>query len=373
MNFDLYFLKETIPIILIFILISAKIMFGKKFNNWAFWILLSVCLIYTIFVLSVAMYMVFSLQGEIKPTIIQKINSFVGPFMFELYKFLNYVLAIMLIISSVGSIIYYQKTKNKDIFKRYLINCLIILFLFIGGYPVYFLSKNDKFEPYQALEISTNMSIIPGLKGFLASITSLEIDRKINSLIYNQKVPDYSSNEIQNLVKKSQKYSNLYAKLNGNSNFLILYLNSLRYRDCDTAEYAINQIKNKGLKNPEKYYAEISICRGDYYKALKYANQIKLTDNTSKKSKFWLTVKILIKLKKYDLALNILQNAPEQFKEHSSYYRAMIFIYYKKGRADISSQYFEILKRGKYAPQYIHKYNTLPEFIEHIDNFNLII
>ena len=384
-------IKNLLPIIIIPVLISLKIMLGKKFNNWIFGILLSICLIYDIVVFIVLAQMSYAVTDNTL-TIAQKINNVTVDILYKSLKYTNWITPILLIITSLVTIIYYKKTNSKEILQRYCINLLFLGLLFFIGYPIYFISfsedvtnsdlyvtnfyanqdytQSDNKVVIEKYEKASDMSIFPPIKGYMAYNASIALSREIDKSLNAYLKPVNLSNDVKNLFKEYIKYSKRNADIFGNDRYTNVYLQTLMWKFYDTAEAALKKIELTG-KNITGLYVDLYIRKGDYQKALNYLNNDNgyYENSNHPEQKIYSKIRIYIGQKKYNEALTLL-NVNRNVFAYKQYMDAVIYIDYKTG--DIVNAYNQFENLKKYQEQqksntYLNKY-TLDDYIKFLDS-----
>ena len=161
---------------------------------------------------------------------------------------LNIYLLIFWGILFVYCIIKYIQIKDISLLKRLGISSLIIIFLIILAlptlyFPIYSVFQYDPYYPWdtskkeiEKMELATKLSVLPAMKAFYSDTTALLIDRYLFNE-YQEKliIPDFSSQEAQNLINEYIKYKEYSAKTKNCTEYALLSVRCLHYEFFEDA------------------------------------------------------------------------------------------------------------------------------------------
>ncbi len=344
---NIYTIAGFMPVALILATVILKIYFSKKFKNELFYAILIILLLYSSAVYSIIFFMT-AVQDN--STFLQHNNIALGGFLTSLYPSVFVVSVLILVIMVTGTTIYYVKTKDKTVIKKFEISFIILAFVIYLGLPVIIASTPVKTAAgrINMYKTASDTAIIPALRGYYAGLAAMNIfDEIINKYKRAGKFPDYSSIEAKTLINEYLKYKTLEADLTNYDNYLMIAIFCLNVEEPDKAiEYA-EKAKFFGAKT-DGILASAYIAKDDYSKAYEYAMK---TNNPS----FYL-VKIYTAENKFDEALKELE---KEKNKKTFYNRAKAYIYYKSGKDDLALKYKEQLEQFK---DY-----SLAEFVSYID------
>lgn len=274
-----------------------------------------------------------------------------------MYPFILISEIIITPVITIGTIIYYIKTRNKIILKKWGLSIILLALIFYTELPVFIMPQNILLRnvEYNTKDnkLAADIAVVPGLKAFYAGNTALCIQEEIINKFKTGKFPDLSSKEAQDMINDYIKYAKIEADLTMPSNYLLMAAACLDYRDFDNAHKYANIAKKKGF-NAEGIFADIYIHTKDYEKAFEHAQK-------AKNQSFYL-IKIYTALNQFDKALEELEKENSKLPVRFSY-KFKAFICYKTGKKDLALEY-----KAK-VPQF-NEY-SLEEFIKYIEMYDL--
>ena len=113
---NIYTIAGFMPVALILAAVILKIYFSKKFKNKLFYAILIILLLYSSAVYSIIFFMT-AVQDN--STFLQHNNIALGGFLTSLYPSVFFVSVLILVIMVTGTTIYYVKTKDKTVIKKF--------------------------------------------------------------------------------------------------------------------------------------------------------------------------------------------------------------------------------------------------------------
>ena len=342
-------------VLFVLITIIAKIYFPKKFNNIVFAMLLIFFLIPSVIHITVLHYLTTPVQ--LAASIIHKINNTMGAYILTMYPAIFISEIIIPPVITLGTIIYYVKTRNKTVLKKWGISIILLALIFYAELPVFIMPHNiyqrNIKDNIQNNKLAAKVAVIPGLKAYYARNTALCIQEEIINKFKTGKFPDFSSKEAQDMINEYIKYSKIEADLTMPSNYPLIAIACLEYGDFDNALKYADIAKKKGL-HVEGILADIYIHTKDYEKAFEHAQK-------AKNSSYYL-VKIYTAQNRFDKALEELEKENSKLPViFSDKFKA--FICYKTGKKDLALEY----------KARIPKFNdySLEEFIRYMEIYDL--
>lgn len=362
---------SPVPILTIII---AKIYLGKKFSNKAFYInlifffILSFLITYTylkiFFKIPIPKYF-FETKSyiEILNSLLSKISL---PYCYIFLECFIYLFSILLICT----LIYFYKTKNKDIFKKFFISILILAPFMHDSYAISgitiknFLSTQKESEFFiDKVKIAETKVIFPPLKASLAEIIAGSIKSNYSLIeIYHL---DKNPENIQKMVDEYIKYNTISSDIVGYDFNSVKFLNEVqRY---DEALRIIDKIESRYGK-PLSERVKILLNKKDYQKALEIIEQADYRGNSEQKLLDYIS--IYAGLNDFDKAYQYLNEYKKIWERKNHLYpykRIKIYLDYKSGMTELAEKSFEELKNETTAI----KNSDFNTFIEQINKSDI--
>lgn len=333
-----------LSIIPLFLLVIAKIYFNKKFSNKAFFIsliiltIISVSIFYFAFLLSWIHNYPLSLGEKIYCCSIPLVCGNCDIFVYFCLFFIPVLF--------IASLLYFIKTKNKKVIKKFLISLLFLLPFIYISYPFFVLNFDKKYNRYGKNEYKylADKCILPQVKAFgsemlVRTILNSEIQEKFG----NRKTGNYdlSSDEAKSDVDEFVKYLKMDLKYSCYLDFdsimpLILYK---RFDDAlELIEIAEDKLKTGMVNLRLKLY----FAQKDYQKALEFAQKTKFN---RKASEYGYYMTIYTGLKEFDKAYEYYDkcitalNSEDSAKYSDNFCnKGKIYLDYKAGNTELAQK-----------------------------------
>lgn len=360
----------NLPALSIPFLICLKIILGDKMNKKLFYSLLIVMIAITMlfFVIHIELDSDIS-RSEVLP-FYQLVNFYLSYPLENYFSLYPILLMIVYPIFVIISLFIYFKDKQISVFKRLGVTTLVLALLLIFSIPTFmvpkhstmFLSDEERLNVYSEyinnVKKADKYILLPPMRAYYYDQASLQSSIILsNKYEVGKKLPDYTSDEAQNLINDYLFYKEEYAKLADNSQYNIIALFCAKVRRYDDALKYQQLAEKLGFKN-DLARASIHILRGEYDKALPLV---------SEKSKFWGDKKklafIYIGLKDFDKAEKIL-NEEETTTDKYWKPRTKVYFDYKKGNINQAKKRFKHIQENNED----FKDFTFEEYIKYIES-----
>ncbi|MCR5261619.1 MAG: hypothetical protein K6C94_07245 [Candidatus Gastranaerophilales bacterium] len=356
LSFLVDFFASPVPLLLLIIL---KVFFGEKVKNKPFWIIFAVLFI-AMTALGLSSVVVMSNFTKIRPlTVFQKFNLYTAPFVINFCSYFVKCFLYLLPLILFASLVYFLKTKDKNILKKIFVTLLILAPFALVSYPFFVLEVQNAevFSEQEARYMADNK--IPPVRAFYTAMVADVLEMNFLKECFNHgKNPDVSSEKAKQLIDEYIKYRSDESALSG-YDWNYLYMLRIMER-LDELQKVVEKIEaKKGIKISAEL--DLLIARKNYEKALETIEQIDFQGENMKDMYY---AKIYAGLKNYDKAYEYLEKYKNEVSHQTNlkvYNITKLYLDYKTGKKKLAQEEFAGMSH------FVKEYYTLDEYVKSLE------